>query len=49
MRMPGVFSSRDAEAVTDRISKDKSSVNGFTFNQFKKIFVKNSNDFILPL
>jgi hypothetical protein len=29
LRLPGVFSSRDAEAIVDRLTKDKSSMRGF--------------------
>ena len=39
LRMPGVFSSRDSDAIVDRIQKDKTSISGFNFFDFKKLFV----------
>ncbi|CDW77008.1 UNKNOWN [Stylonychia lemnae] len=38
MRLPQVFSSRDAEAIVNRIQKDKTSICGFNFLDFKKLF-----------
>jgi hypothetical protein len=40
LRLPGVFSSRDAEAIVDRIQVEKSSIKGFTMKQFINIFSK---------
>ena len=44
LRLPGIYSSRDAESILDRISKDKSSITGFTFHKFKKLFITIAND-----
>ena len=38
LRMPGIFSSRDAEAIVDRISIDKSSINGFDLGRMENLF-----------
>ena len=43
MRLPGVFSSRDAEAIVDRIQKDKTSIQGFNFCNFRKLFTSYYN------
>ena len=38
LRLPGVFTSRDAEAIVDRLQRDKGSIRGFTLSEFKKLF-----------
>lgn len=34
LRLPGVFLSRDAEAIVDRLQKDKNSMKGFSLEEF---------------
>lgn len=47
LRLPAVFSSRDADAIVDRIQKDKISISGFNFFDFKKLFVYQKNSYQL--
>jgi hypothetical protein len=39
LRLPGVFTSRDAEAIVNRVQIEKTSLLGFTFHEFERLFL----------
>ena len=38
LRLPAVFTSRDCEALVDRIQREKTSLRGFNLFEFQKLF-----------